>query len=43
VKGVENKEAAWEKGEEGYDGAGDTWRMLLKLIQEIWDTGEIPC
>ena len=21
---------------------GDTWRLFLKLIRHIWDTGEIP-
>ena len=42
LKGVENEEKAWENGEEGYEGAGDTWRLLLKLIRLIWDTGEIP-
>ena len=33
VKSVENNEKVWEKGEEGFDGAGDTWRMVVKLIQ----------
>ena len=42
LKGVENEEKAQEKGEKGYEGAGDTWRLLLKLIRHIWDTGEIP-
>ena len=42
LKGVENKEKAQEKGEESFKGAGDTWRMLVKLIQNTWDTGEIP-
>ena len=42
LKGVENEEKARENGEEGYEGAGDTWRLLLKLIRHIWDTGEIP-
>ena len=23
------------------EGAGDTWRLLVRLIQHIWDTGEI--
>ena len=42
LKGVENEEQAREKGEEGYEGAGDSWQLLLKLIRHIWDTGEIP-
>jgi hypothetical protein len=35
---MENKERAREKGKPGYEEAGNTWRMLLKLIQHIWDT-----
>ena len=42
LKGAENEEQAREKGEEGYKGAGDSWRLLLKLIHHIWETGEIP-
>ena len=28
--------------ESGFAGRGDTWRMLVKLVQNIWETGEIP-
>ena len=42
LTGVENEEQAREKGEYGYEGTGDTWRLLLKLICHIWDTGDIP-
>ena len=42
LKGVENKKQAREKGEDRYKGVGDFWRLLLKLIHHIWDTGEIP-
>ena len=35
LKGVENEEQVREIGEEGYEGAGDTWRLLLKLIRHI--------
>ena len=27
---------------DGFQGRGDTWRMLVKLVQHIWETGEIP-
>ena len=33
---------ARQDGEGGLEGAGDTWRMLVRLIQHIWNTGEIP-
>ena len=36
------EEKAEEEGTEGLEGAGDTWRLLVRLIQHIWDTGEIP-
>ena len=26
----------------GLEGAGNTWRLLVRLIKHIWDTGEIP-
>merc|ERR1712127_458508 len=42
LRGVEDEEWAQRKGEEGHQGKGDTWRLLLKLIRHIWDTGEIP-
>ena len=31
-----------EETESGFAGRGDTWRMLVKLVQNIWETGEIP-
>ena len=34
-------EAEEEEGE-GLPGRGDTWRMLVALVQNIWETGEIP-
>ena len=43
LEGTENKERAQEKGEHRFEGIGDTWRILLKLAQHVWDTGEIPC
>ena len=35
LKRVENEEQVREKGEEGYEGAGDTWRLLLTHIRHI--------
>ena len=40
--GAEQEEAAENEGEEGHKGRGDMWRLLVKLIQHIWNTGEIP-
>ena len=31
-----------EETEEGFAWRGDTWRMVVKLVQNIWETGEIP-
>ena len=31
-----------KEGEEGHEGAGDTWRLFMRLLQHMWDTGEIP-
>ena len=38
----EEEEATEKEGTKGLEGAGDTWRLLVRLIQHIWDTGEIP-
>ena len=27
--------------DEGFQGRGDAWRLLVKLVQHIWETGEI--
>ena len=37
LRGIEAEEA----GEEP-KGAGDRWRALVKLVQAIWERGEIP-
>ena len=42
LRGAENEERARRKGEQGYEGAGDRWKMVLRLCQHIWETGEIP-
>jgi hypothetical protein len=31
-----------EKKPEGHEGAGDRWRLFVRLIQTIWRTGTIP-
>ena len=43
LTGAEQGEKAEKEGEEGHKGRGDMlWRLLVKLIQHIWNTGEIP-
>ena len=29
-------------GGEGFQGRGDPWQLLVKLVQHIWETGDIP-
>ena len=36
------RKADLEETQEGYVGAGDNWRLLVRLITTIWETGEIP-
>jgi hypothetical protein len=31
-----------EEEEKGTENAGDIWRLFVRLIQIIWDKGEIP-
>ena len=38
----EEGEEAEKEGIEGLEGVGDMWRLLVRLIQHIWDAGEIP-
>ena len=38
LRGVEVEE---EKGA-AFAGQGDTWRILVTLVRNIWETGEIP-
>ena len=40
--GMENEEKEPKRGEPEYEGLGDHWRLLLKLCQHVWETGEIP-
>ena len=42
LRGAEEEEAAEAERTEGFQGRGDVWRMLIKLVQHIWETGEIP-
>ena len=42
LRGMENEEEAAKKGESGYTGAGDRWRLLVKLCEHVWETGNIP-
>ena len=44
LRGVESEEKMLVPGYEGadYRGAGDMWRLLVKLFEHIWRTGEIP-
>ena len=41
-RGMENEEKERAKGGTGYEGAGDRWRLLVRLCEHIWRTGEIP-
>ena len=42
LRGVEREEEAENEGKEGHEGAGDTWRLFVRLLQHVWNTGEIP-
>ena len=35
------RKAELEETQEGFVGAGDTWRLEVKLIYHIWEMGEI--
>ena len=39
---AEREEKVEKEGKKGYKGAGNTWRLLVKLVKHIWETGEIP-
>ena len=43
LAGAEREEEVEKEGEERHEGQGDMWRLLVKLVQHIWNTGEIPC
>ena len=40
---MQREEKAAREVEEGQEGAGDTWRLFVRLIEHMWETGEIPC
>ena len=39
---VVDEERADAEGSQGIDGKEDKWRMFVKLIQTVWNTGSIP-
>ena len=39
LRGAEEEERARKKDEEGFEGAGDRWRLLVQLCEHIWRTG----
>ena len=41
LQGAIRKEKAMTEGTEGHTDAGDTWWLLVSLLQRIWDTGAI--
>ena len=42
LSGMEREERARKEGVEGQEGAGDSWRLFVQLLQHIWETGDIP-
>ena len=42
LRGAEAEERAERDGEDGFEGQGDAWRTLVRLVRHVWDTGEIP-
>ena len=42
LRGMGWEKKAAKEGKEGHKGAGDTWRLFVRLLQHVWDTGEIP-
>ena len=40
--GMEREEKARKEGVVGHEGAGDSWRLFVQLMQHIWESGEIP-
>jgi hypothetical protein len=39
LQGVRREE---DPEQNGYEGAGDPWRLLMKLVTAVWETGTIP-
>ena len=39
---MEREEKAAKEGKEGHEGAGDTWRLFVRRLQHVWNTGKIP-
>ena len=42
LSGGEDEKRVRKKGEARYESAGGRWRLLVKLCEHIWLTGEIP-
>ena len=42
LRGAEEEEKAEKEGKEGCKGKGDRWRLLVRLVQHIWESIEIP-
>ena len=42
LQGVEREEEAAREGEEGHEGPGNTWCLFVRLLQRVWNEGEIP-
>ena len=39
---AESEEEARTKGEEGYEGRSNTWRIFVRPEQHVWETGGTP-
>ena len=39
---IESKDKADAARDEEHTGRGNTWRIFVKLVQHVWDTGNIP-
>ena len=42
LRDMEREEKAAMEGTAGAEFAGETWRLLVRMLQRVWDTGEIP-
>ena len=38
---AESKEKVRAEGKEEHEGCGDTWRICVRLVQHVWETGDI--
>ena len=42
MKLIEHEDKAEVDNKEGHEGTGDIWKLLVKFIRHIWETGKIP-